>query len=162
MENSANGSYDDDDLGLIQSGQAVAYLKHEAPRIQESWINYNIPFMAEKFSIMEEITDSIKNNRINDMLNNLNFGFAFTFSFIAAIFVSYLITALLRTACTENQKISFKRFQNFLFNKFSFDHWLNLPPASAFGLFLMSLNFYFWFSQMMISNNIKVGCNPSV
>lgn len=144
-------------MGLIQSGKAIAYLKSEAPLIQESWINYNIPFMAEKFVVLEEIADSTKNKKIYDLLNNLNFGLVLTFSFIAAILVSYLTTVVLRAVGTNKRKLTFKKFQNILFKKFSIDHWLNLPPVSAFGLFLVFLNFHFWFAKLIVLNNIKVG-----
>ena len=134
----------------------MVYLKSEAPLIQEPWINYNIPFMAEKFVILEEITDSIKNKKIYDLTNNLNFGFVLTLSFVAAILFSYLTSAVLRTIETR-RKITFKQLKYTLFKKFNIDHWLNLPPVSAFGLFLVFLNFHFWFVRLSVANNIKVG-----
>ena len=115
--------------------------------------------MAEKFVVLEEITDSIKNKKIYDLTNNLNFGFVLTFSFIAAILVSYLLTMVLGSFDKTKGKMTFKQLKYILFKRLSIDHWLNLPPVSAFGLFLLFLNVHFWFVRLIVLNSIKASLN---
>lgn len=133
----------------------MLYLKSEAPLIQESWINWNIPFMAEKFVVVDEISESIKNKKIYDLMNNFNFGLVLSFSFIAAILVSYLLTTVLGIVDKTKKKATFKQLKYTLSKKFRINHWLKLPSVSAFGLFLVFLNFHFWFVQLIVLNNIK-------
>ena len=138
----------------IQSKRVDVFLRGGPDYLHEDWLKKSVPISMSGILVGHQIHDQKRISYFN-LLENFKIGIGLTSlylcSFLGILAFSFLFNALTRRIRTERgATIEIHKRIALALNK------LRIPTLTAIGLFALFAGQFIWFSELFLTNNIKV------